>query len=45
MFNMTFRLIIDGDDGTYWFGSLGRKINKSLTLKEFGDSVGVCLHY
>ena len=40
-----FSLIIDGDDGTYWFGSLARKINKSLTMKEFGDSVGICLHY
>lgn len=38
-------LIIDGGEGTYLFGALGRKISKGLTMKEFGDCVGVCMHY
>ena len=38
-------LIINGLDGTSYFGALGKPINKSLTMKEFGDSVGVCIHY
>eukprot|EP00347_Sterkiella_histriomuscorum_P003818 403362821 len=38
-------LIINGLEGTYVFGQMGRKIQKSLTLKEMGDSVGICMHY
>ena len=39
------RLIVNGDDGSYYFGALGRTIPRSLTMKEFGDCVGVCLNY
>jgi hypothetical protein len=45
IFNPTYSLILNGDDGSYYFGALGRSINRSLTMKEFGDCVGVCLHY
>ena len=38
------RLIINGLDGGYFFGALGRKIMKGLTMKELGESVGVCMH-
>ena len=41
----SFSLYANGNDGTFWFGALGRKINKGLTMKEFGDNIGICLHY
>ena len=40
-----YRLYTNGNDGTYWFGALGRKVPKGLTMKEFGDNVGICIHY
>jgi hypothetical protein len=42
---MKYRLILNGADGSYYFGEMGRKIQKSLGLKEMGDSVGICMHY
>ena len=38
-------LVINGGDGSYYFGVMQRKILKSLNMKEFGDCVGICLHY
>jgi hypothetical protein len=37
-------MAINGIDGDVWFGALGRKLKFGLTMKEFGDSVGVCLN-
>lgn len=37
-------VVINGDDGSYWFNTIGKKA-KGLIMKEFGDSVGLCMHF
>jgi hypothetical protein len=39
------RLLVNGLDGSFKFGQLGRNISKGLTMKEFGDCVGLCMHF
>mmetsp|Transcript_17968 Transcript_17968/g.17160 ORF Transcript_17968/g.17160 Transcript_17968/m.17160 type:complete len:152 (+) Transcript_17968:1075-1530(+) len=38
-------MIMRGDNGTAVYGGLGAPLQHGFTLKEFGDSVGVCLQY
>ena len=38
-------MLINGEDGTYWYHTLQKKIPKSLILKEYGDAIGLCMHY
>ena len=36
---------MNGGDGTYYFGSIQNKVNSGLKMIEFGDNVGICMHY
>ena len=37
--------MINGFEGYYQFGAIGKKISKGLSMKELGESVGICIHY
>ena len=43
--NKNFRLIINGGTGSVTYGAEKSVLQKGLTMKEFGDCIGVCLHY
>jgi hypothetical protein len=37
--------MINGYECWYFWGPIGQNVSKNISLNEFGDCLGVCLHY